>query len=233
MLTATGTANESNAESTLTYNGTVFSLLAQSGDEGGQIFLNQPATNTTINTGVNIDVYQNKLRFFEDGGSARGGYIDITDLQNLVGVNLAPYRYLYVTRLTTNQTIPSGTWANRDIIFNNQVTALGITYNTTSGIATLAPGVYRISAQLAWSAAAIYNFQFSCYTSANVQIGPAVEIVQSTNPTNNISNGYLDFIYTVSSTTDVKIRTTANTTALNGESIRSDLNTSMIIQQIG
>ena len=29
----------------------------QSGDEGGQIFLNAPATNTTIPNGVTIDVY--------------------------------------------------------------------------------------------------------------------------------------------------------------------------------
>ena len=35
-------------------------------------------TNTTLNTSVTIDVYQNKLRFFEQGGSARGAYIDIT-----------------------------------------------------------------------------------------------------------------------------------------------------------
>jgi hypothetical protein len=51
---------------------------ASSGDEGGEIFLNKAATNTTINGGVNIDVYQNKLRFWEAGGSARGFYVDIT-----------------------------------------------------------------------------------------------------------------------------------------------------------
>jgi hypothetical protein len=35
-------------------------------------------TNTSVTNGVTIDVYQNKLRFFEQGGSARGYYIDIT-----------------------------------------------------------------------------------------------------------------------------------------------------------
>jgi hypothetical protein len=172
------------------------------------------------------------MRFFETGGSVRGGYIDITDLQAGTGVNLAPWRYLYVNR-NTNQTIGSGNWANRDIIFNNQVVSKGIAYNTENGLATLTPGVYRITAQLAWSAAANYLYQFSCYNSADVQIGPSVEIMQPASASYNASNGYLDFIYTVSSQTDIKIRTTAVTTALSGEFIRSDLNTSMIIQQIG
>jgi len=47
------------------------------GDEGGQIFLNKPVTNTSIVTGVNVDIYQDKLRFFEIGGTNRGAYIDI------------------------------------------------------------------------------------------------------------------------------------------------------------
>jgi hypothetical protein len=48
-----------------------------------------------------------------------------------------------------------------------------------------------------------------------------------------VSSGDLDFIYTVTSTIDVKIRTNNSTTALSGEYIRTDLNTQMIIQQIG
>jgi hypothetical protein len=54
------------------------SVTYKSGDEGGEIFLSNAATNTSITNGVTIDVYQNKLRFFEQGGSARGYYIDIT-----------------------------------------------------------------------------------------------------------------------------------------------------------
>lgn len=50
-----------------------------SGDEGGEIFLAKPVTNTSISgTGIVVDVYQNKLRFFEQGGSARGAFIDLT-----------------------------------------------------------------------------------------------------------------------------------------------------------
>jgi hypothetical protein len=59
-----------------------------SGNEGGQVNLALPATNTTLNGSVVIDVYQNRLRFYEGGGSARGAYIDLTAATGGVGFNL-------------------------------------------------------------------------------------------------------------------------------------------------
>lgn len=59
-----------------------------SGDEGGEIQLAIPQTNTSISTGVVIDVYQNKLRMYENGGSFRGAYIDLTAASNGVASNL-------------------------------------------------------------------------------------------------------------------------------------------------
>jgi hypothetical protein len=67
----------------LTYDGTDLSLSGRlnittsSGDEGGEIFLNKPVTNTSLNGGVTIDVYRNRLRIFEQGGNARGTYLDL------------------------------------------------------------------------------------------------------------------------------------------------------------
>lgn len=59
------------------------------GDEGGEILLSKPATNSTIaGTGVTVDVYQNKLRFFENGGDARGYYLDITGGGNGAATNI-------------------------------------------------------------------------------------------------------------------------------------------------
>jgi len=59
------------------------------GDEGGEILLGKPVTNTTlVGTGITIDVYQNRLRFFEQGGTARGAYIDFTSAGSGVGTNL-------------------------------------------------------------------------------------------------------------------------------------------------
>ena len=50
------------------------------GDEGGQLDLSTSATNTTLAGGsVAIDVYQNRLRIFETGGTNRGVYIDLAN----------------------------------------------------------------------------------------------------------------------------------------------------------
>jgi hypothetical protein len=64
------------------------SVNAASGEEGGEMFLAKPLSNTTLDGGITIDVYQNKLRFFEQGGSARGFYIDITSGIGGAGSNL-------------------------------------------------------------------------------------------------------------------------------------------------
>lgn len=68
--------------------GSKLSVMQSAGDEGGEIFLNKAVTNTSITTGVTIDVYQNKLRFFESGGSNRGAYLDLTACSASVTTNL-------------------------------------------------------------------------------------------------------------------------------------------------
>lgn len=93
-----GSTTDSNTKSVfggdLQASGTITALgylksLNSSGDEGGEIFLSKSVTGTTINGGVTIDVYQNKLRIFEQGGTARGGYFDITALDASAGTDLA------------------------------------------------------------------------------------------------------------------------------------------------
>jgi hypothetical protein len=59
-----------------------------SGDEGGEINLTKAVTNTTLTTGVTIDVYQNKLRFWETGGTNRGYFLDISAGGTSVGTNI-------------------------------------------------------------------------------------------------------------------------------------------------
>jgi hypothetical protein len=88
ILTANGNGTL-NGESLLTFDGAKLSLLYQSGDEGGEILLNKPVTNTTLTgSGITIDSYQNKIRFFEQGGAARGAYIDLTACAGGAGTNL-------------------------------------------------------------------------------------------------------------------------------------------------
>lgn len=82
------------------------SVNASAGDEGGEIFLNKPVTNTTITGGVTVDVYQNKLRFFEQGGTSRGFYLDITTGGTGAGTNLASGGSGTVTSVSL--TVPTG-----------------------------------------------------------------------------------------------------------------------------
>jgi hypothetical protein len=87
-------SNEPTGNSNLTFDGSILStnnlsITASSGDEGGEMLLAKPATNSTIaGTGVTIDIYQNRLRFFEQGGSARGAFIDITAMAASAGTPL-------------------------------------------------------------------------------------------------------------------------------------------------
>jgi hypothetical protein len=172
--------------------------------------------------------YSSPVLSLTDSGSLNvPGNITASGYTNL------PNSWLHALR-NTNQTIPSGTWADRDVVFNTY-SSNNFTYNQTTGIATLRAGkTYRITARLAWSEAAVYLTQFRIYNQTTSSFtGPTAEIVQSTNTSNNISDSTLEHIIFVgASDMDISIRTTSATNALNGEYIRGDLNTQLIIQQI-
>ena len=119
------------------------------GDEGGEILLGKAATNTTLaGDGVTIDVWQNRLRIFEQGGNARGAYLDISTLANGVGTNLlgsaATASYVEFSNVANKPTLVSG---------SSQISYTGIT-NVPSGIVSgssqvlLSSGVWSGSAQL-------------------------------------------------------------------------------------
>jgi hypothetical protein len=95
------------------------------GDEGGQLNLAPSATNTTLAGNVVIDVFQNRLRIFEGGGTARGGYFDLSGLSAGVGTNLA----------AGGGGSPGGT--NSQIQFNNSSSfggALSLYYFSGNGV---------------------------------------------------------------------------------------------------
>jgi hypothetical protein len=219
----------------------VYPPLAGGTGEGGQILL--AASGGLYTSASMLDTWQDQFRILRGsntGGSNAGlvyvnlqsGNTQFTGAVTASAYSGLPNDYLYATRSGSSQTVGSS-WANTDIIFNNVAVSKGISFNTSTGVASLTGGkVYRVTARLAWGAAAAYNLQFSCFTSGNTQIGPTTEIIQSSNGTSNISDGTLEFIYAPSSNTDIKIRCTNNNTALSGETIRADLNTQFIIQQI-
>ena len=56
-------------------------IAALGGDEGGEILLAKPQTNSTISgSAVAIDIYQDRLRIFDGGGNARGAHLDLSKL---------------------------------------------------------------------------------------------------------------------------------------------------------
>jgi hypothetical protein len=71
-------ANSALSNTNLNVSGTIRAL-SQGGDEGGELFLDKPVTNTSLAAGITIDIFQNKLRIFETGGSVRGVFIDIAN----------------------------------------------------------------------------------------------------------------------------------------------------------
>jgi hypothetical protein len=79
-MTVTGTG--ANITGTLNATGNItgsYLISAQaSGDEGGEISLAQPP-NGNLSGGITIDAYQNTLRMFEQGGTARGLSVDIAN----------------------------------------------------------------------------------------------------------------------------------------------------------
>lgn len=89
-------------------------------DEGGEILLGKAATNTTLTgDGVTIDVYRNKLRIFEQGGNARGGYFDISTLSNGVGTNLTPGQVNIIPSTISVSTGSATAASNGEITFTN------------------------------------------------------------------------------------------------------------------
>jgi hypothetical protein len=71
-------ANSALSNTNLNVSGTL-RMLNQGGDEGGELFIDKPVTSTSLAAGITIDIFQNKLRFFETGGSVRGVFIDMAN----------------------------------------------------------------------------------------------------------------------------------------------------------
>lgn len=115
--------------------------LNSSGDEGGEILLAKPQTNTTlVGTGITIDAYQNRIRFFEQGGTARGAFIDITTTGGGVSSEIITNN---ATQTLTNKTLTSptlsGTVVINGLIYPNSDGTNGQVI-TTNGAGTLSWG---------------------------------------------------------------------------------------------
>jgi hypothetical protein len=77
VVTLLGSFGSNTISTTGNISGTNLFVTNAVGDEGGEIQLAKPP-NGTLSGGVSIDAYVNKIRFFEQGGNARGAYIDLS-----------------------------------------------------------------------------------------------------------------------------------------------------------
>jgi hypothetical protein len=87
-VSATGNITGGNINTAGKVFGSELTSTNSAGDEGGQVNLALAATNTTLSGGIAIDINQNRLRFYETGGTNRGAYIDLTATTASVGSNL-------------------------------------------------------------------------------------------------------------------------------------------------
>jgi len=112
------------------------------GSEGGEIDLATAASGSTTLSGstVAIDVYGNNLRIFENGGSARGVYIDLSSAATSVGTLLN--NRVSSVNLALNTTL---SLENLTVQIKNQVSGPWLFVGTVSGTANYA---YSISYQL-------------------------------------------------------------------------------------
>jgi len=65
-----------------------FKVAAVGGDEGGEIKLANAITNSVLTGDIVIDVYQNRLRFYESAGTNRGAFINLASAATGVGTDL-------------------------------------------------------------------------------------------------------------------------------------------------
>jgi hypothetical protein len=104
------------------------------GDEGGEINLALPQTNTTLTGSVVVDVWRDRVRIFEAGGNNRGGYFDLTTLGNGVSTNLAPTLYLLEAYANVTYTLPGSFTEDpcRYSVVNNTVNVSSSWFNTST-----------------------------------------------------------------------------------------------------
>lgn len=172
-VTITSTANIS---ANTTFTGT--QILVDNGngaDEGGEIRLSAATTNSTLSGPIVIDIYQNRIRFFENGGTNRGAYIDLTAATAGAGSNLLAGVGVGTTNLTQTSngstvTVFSDTGTDAIILASNSTTA-GILTAETQTIG----GVKTFVSNTTFSA----NITITGAITANGSVGTAGQVLAS------------------------------------------------------
>lgn len=139
-------------------------LPSMGGDEGGEINLGVPATNTTLSTRVVLDVYQDRIRFFD--GNTKGAYIDLsqagTGVSTLLNNRVAAFvnAGTFVTMDLIKATVTTS--GNRGLSLATTTGTLAYSIGGTYGMATPASGGSAGTGTLTTTAtASIFNWGFT------------------------------------------------------------------------
>jgi hypothetical protein len=223
--TSGSTQNIVSADGTISFTGSVtasekLQSTNSSGDEGGEIFLNKSATNTTLTGGVTIDVWQNRLRFFEQGGDARGFYIDISTGGNGVGTNLVgggSASNSFATISTPSGTSPVAD-SSTDTLTLTAGTGITITGDSSAdsiAIATNATSANTVSAIVTRDASG--NFSAGTITAATFSgSGASLTNIPAANVTGTLTSTVLGNSALFIGTTSVALNRTTGNLALTG-----------------
>jgi hypothetical protein len=148
---------------------------ASAGDEGGEIFLNKSVTNTTLNGGVTIDVYQNKLRFFEQGGTARGYYIDISGGGAGVATNLVSGGSYTLPAATS--TVLGGIELFSDTVQSTAANSVTTTASRTYGLQLNSSGQAVVN--VPWTDTDTNYYPSAIVFNAGTTAGPTLDLTMS------------------------------------------------------
>lgn len=81
------------------------------GDEGGEFRFGIPATNTTLQDRVTVDIFQNRFRIFEGSANAKGVYIDLSAAADGAGTNILNLNYFLEAYASVTYSLP-GSYTN-------------------------------------------------------------------------------------------------------------------------
>jgi hypothetical protein len=134
-----------------------------SGNEGGQIFLNKAATNTSIVNGVQIDVYQDRLRFFEHGGTSRGFFIEMASGSAGVNTPLSSTTSIqnFITLGATTTAPGTGTRTIQRIESQRVGDKITLTYRLGQTQASAGTGDYLLTLPAGMNFNSTYNSTYS------------------------------------------------------------------------
>jgi hypothetical protein len=183
-----------------TFSGSV-TIGSGGGNEGGELQLAYAPTNSTLTgSAVVFDVYQNRVRIFENGGNNRGGYFDLTTLGNGVSTNLVPTLYLIEAYANDTYTLPGSFTEDpcRYSVVNNTVNVSSSWFNTST---------YTFTPQKAgyWEITAAYDV----YRLNNVESAMAIKknngIVVTTGAFGAVAQQVIKIVYLNGSTDFINV----------------------------